>query len=253
MSVCLPCPLCGHFHYLRDPCHDGDCTCGHRPDPKPCDCMGVLPGSHANTVTLPTPEHLIDTSLGCYTFRETTCVDRCIADEVQRLWSLGIVTTGSCCGHNTLPGYIGVTDDCIPRMKALGYRVRPNEMDLAREDGFYPMSTGDTVNTNMKNPYPAQVTAVALIEAERQRQIEQEEWTLEHDDSHQHGEMAAAAAAYANWSVAYGSPGDPVPLPWPWEPHWWKPSPDPIRNLVKAGALIVAEIERLQRAGADHA
>jgi hypothetical protein len=34
---------------------------------------------------------------------------------------------------------------------------------------------------------------------------------------------------------------------WPWDPSWWKPSPDPIRNLVKAGALIAAEIDRLQR------
>jgi hypothetical protein len=34
---------------------------------------------------------------------------------------------------------------------------------------------------------------------------------------------------------------------WPWDQDWWKPSPDPIRNLVKAGALIAAEIDRLQR------
>lgn len=34
---------------------------------------------------------------------------------------------------------------------------------------------------------------------------------------------------------------------WPWHSSWWKPSDDPIRNLVKAGALIAAEIDRLQR------
>jgi hypothetical protein len=32
---------------------------------------------------------------------------------------------------------------------------------------------------------------------------------------------------------------------WPWEPEGWKPSDDPIRNLVKAGSLIAAEIDRL--------
>jgi hypothetical protein len=35
---------------------------------------------------------------------------------------------------------------------------------------------------------------------------------------------------------------------WPWNDDDWKPSPDPIRNLVKAGALIAAEIDRLQGA-----
>lgn len=31
--------------------------------------------------------------------RETVCVDACIATVVQHLWSCGIVTLGSCCGH----------------------------------------------------------------------------------------------------------------------------------------------------------
>lgn len=33
---------------------------------------------------------------------------------------------------------------------------------------------------------------------------------------------------------------------WPWSREWWKPK-NPRRDLVKAGALIVAEIERLDR------
>jgi len=39
----------------------------------------------------------------------------------------------------------------------------------------------------------------------------------------------------------------PSIVTWPWEREAWKPSEDPIRNLVKAGALIAAEIDRLQR------
>lgn len=31
------------------------------------------------------------------------------------------------------------------------------------------------------------------------------------------------------------------------EEKWWKPSDDPIRNLVKVSALIAAEIDRLKR------
>jgi hypothetical protein len=38
-----------------------------------------------------------------------------------------------------------------------------------------------------------------------------------------------------------------VPSSWPWDYDWWKPSDDPIRNLTKAGALIAAEIDRLNR------
>lgn len=38
-----------------------------------------------------------------------------------------------------------------------------------------------------------------------------------------------------------------IPKFWPWERKWWKPSQDQVRNLVKAAALIAAEIDRLQR------
>lgn len=81
---------------------------------------------------------------------------------------------------------------------------------------------------------------------ERERQQDVEGWTPEHDDTHDRGEMAAAAAAYALHSTGrYGSRA----LTWPWTSDWWKPS-TPRRDLVKAAALIIAEIERLDRAAA---
>lgn len=45
------------------------------------------------------------------------------------------------------------------------------------------------------------------------------------------------------------NPDGSVKMPdgWPFGQDWWKPSNDPIRNLVKAGALIAAEIDRLHR------
>jgi hypothetical protein len=90
------------------------------------------------------------------------------------------------------------------------------------------------------------MTGVELIAQERQRQIDSEGFSIEHDDSHTDGELAYAAACYASPHPTenyYGTPHD-----WPFSPTWWKPSPNNrIRDLVKAGALIVAEIERLQR------
>ncbi|WP_249125518.1 hypothetical protein [Pseudomonas aeruginosa] len=87
------------------------------------------------------------------------------------------------------------------------------------------------------------------VQAERRRQIEAEGWTPEHDDEHDTGALASAAGCYAMFSLAYPA-GDPSRF-WPWDKSWWKPSPDGRRNMVKAGALILAEIERLDRATAS--
>lgn len=88
---------------------------------------------------------------------------------------------------------------------------------------------------------------VGLIAAERERQQSVEGWTPGHDDAHSRMEMVDAAVCYLRFGNI-GMQGYP-PHAWPWEASWWKPA-DPIRNLVKAGALIAAEIDRLQRAAA---
>ncbi|HID9124555.1 TPA: ead/Ea22-like family protein [Klebsiella michiganensis] len=89
------------------------------------------------------------------------------------------------------------------------------------------------------------VTAAAAdVLAERQRQVTAEGWTPEHDDEYQHCEMAVAAACYI---MADDDPRADVPELWPLPSDWWKPT-DVRRDLVKAGALILAEIERLDRA-----
>ena len=136
-------------------------------------------------------------------------------------------------------------------------------------------------------------TGIELIADERQRQIEVEGWTPEHDDEHNDQSLQRAANCYADassnilsaleWATTKGVEfarrhektkeiladleeikADPLKyhygrddngqlkpprFDWPssWNTSWWKPSADPIRNLVKAGALIAAEIDRLQR------
>lgn len=118
-----------------------------------------------------------------------------------------------------------------------------------------------------------QLTTAALdVLAERQRQITAEGWTPEHDAEHDGGELAAAGAAYALHAADHlhpysqGDGGNEAPEFWPWhnelagrgegpvktEPSWWKPGL-PRRDLIKAGGLILAEIERLDRASAPGA
>ena len=98
-------------------------------------------------------------------------------------------------------------------------------------------------------------SGAAMIVDERLRQISKEGFSSpEHDDAHAMGEMAAAAMCYAELAVdeEIRSVRQPMvnnpPEWWPWETEWWKPSPDPIKNLKRAGALIAAEIDRLLRA-----
>lgn len=87
--------------------------------------------------------------------------------------------------------------------------------------------------------------AIELLAKERQRQITEKGFTPEKDDTYYEQELQTAAGAFLRANDYYQ--GDGAIELWPWEENTFKPSEDPIRNLVKAGALIVAEIERLQR------
>ena len=88
--------------------------------------------------------------------------------------------------------------------------------------------------------------ALLDVISERQRQRAIEGWTSEHDDAYQNSELADAAACYA---IHANNQGISTPAHWPWSPDWWKQS-GARRDLVKAGALILAEIERIDRAAA---
>jgi len=87
----------------------------------------------------------------------------------------------------------------------------------------------------------------SLLTYERARQIAQEGYSPQHDDTEVQGELARAAAAYALASASGKGwiPLDPSVI-WPWAPADFKPR-DARSNLVRAGALILAELERLAR------
>lgn len=97
------------------------------------------------------------------------------------------------------------------------------------------------------------------IAVERARQVEREGWTAAHDDGHEDGALAMAAACYAAAAVderiyirddAHTSAYifvDPWPRDWEDKRRTHPTEPARIRMLVKAGALIAAEIDRVLR------
>lgn len=108
-------------------------------------------------------------------------------------------------------------------------------------------------------------TGAELITEERIRQLEEIGWTAEHDDDEgSEGELAMAAVCYAAPEPVYREDRRAAITfadPWPWDPRWDSrehqgsmvipncelSTQKRVRNLVKAGALIAAETDRLQR------
>lgn len=99
-------------------------------------------------------------------------------------------------------------------------------------------------------PYALSQAEIDVLD-ERRAQRTREGFFPEHDDKHVHGEMGKAAVCYVIDACAYHlQPGmDDFDAWWPWETRWWKPG-TARRMLVKAAALILAEIERRDRAEA---
>ena len=104
--------------------------------------------------------------------------------------------------------------------------------------------------------YDPSAAIFQAIWAERWRQISGCGYDYAHDDAHARGEIALAAAAYAIGSTTHrlqntterGQGLMQAGFSWPWEGG---PSLSNARaDLIRAAALIVAELERLDRAGA---
>ncbi|WP_279480301.1 hypothetical protein [Aureimonas sp. SK2] len=123
----------------------------------------------------------------------------------------------------------GLTDEHSNAAAQIGFHLRSKVM------GWH----GDVVMSR----------AMVDVLDERIRQRVAEGYTAEHDDQHVLGEIARAGAAYA----IHGGESDEVrdrmrapPFWWPWSPSFWKPK-DRYRDLVRACALLIAELERLNR------
>ncbi|MDH0200832.1 hypothetical protein N7337_07910 [Comamonas aquatica] len=153
---------------------------------------------------------------------------------------------------------------------AEGVPAQSYVVDFFKAKGFYPSpAQAFAAGVALAATQPAAQGMDALtpaardVLAERKRQIETEGWKPERDDVYDTGEMALAAACYAAHSASCAaikaphtargvfvrtrSAQDFVGEMWPWSADWWKPSGHR-RNLEKAAALILAEIERIDRA-----
>ncbi|WP_245157927.1 hypothetical protein [Burkholderia multivorans] len=156
---------------------------------------------------------------------------RCYADSAR-------VDSGKTPTHQCMTcGAVGVPDEVIGCTVCGFDDMQPLPMDDAA-----PTVAGE-----------ARLTAAARdLLSERRRQIEAEGWTPDHDDEHDNGEMAYAAACYALAELFVFDMSGLFDKLWPadWSRKWWKPTTKR-RNLVKAGGLILAEIERIDRTGGD--
>lgn len=135
--------------------------------------------------------------------------------------------------NELVAGGIAVSEKLHERIAYLEKRLKGTEESLIAATDMVRELESRTVTA-----------AAADVLAERQRQVAAEGWTAERDDSYQNSELADAAACYA---IHAHNQGFSTPAHWPWSTTWWKQT-NPRRDLVKAGALILAEIERLDRA-----
>lgn len=96
---------------------------------------------------------------------------------------------------------------------------------------------------------PALEKVLEDIRFKRERQQSVHGWTIEHDDEHTDGALAQAAIPYIQAACAeeLGLEADELGVFWPWtEP--FEPKGDRRELLLNAAALLVAELERLDRA-----
>lgn len=82
---------------------------------------------------------------------------------------------------------------------------------------------------------------------ERVRQVFDEGYSVYADDCHTHMELARGGAAYAVAKHIDNLGRHPAQLGWPFPEFSFKPT-DHRRNLIKAMAMLCAEVERIDRA-----
>jgi len=128
--------------------------------------------------------------------------------------------------------------------------IRSYRVDLSRKYGDSTVNC-ENIEAAMKADLASYPTPGAQdVIAERQRQMSVEGWTPEHDAQHKRHELTNAAICYAaNATFTNRLTHNERPLTWPetWDMRFWKPK-SPRQDLVRAAALIIAEIDRMDSA-----
>lgn len=175
----------------------------------------------------------------------------------QRIVGLGVLAMQSApqiASAAAAPDVAGIARDAShPRAVVLYLRKEPDDCDIR------------AIQEALREPRQSYMAGAPLLSAaaqdvlaERNRQVNAEGYDTSHDDMATNGQMAVAAGYYA---LICGWPherdislitGGRQPQYWPWAAEYWKPTTSR-RNLIKAGALIIAEVERLDRAAAQQA
>lgn len=143
---------------------------------------------------------------------------------------------------------MGISDEFITRAMIEKLEINKSRQWPEPKDGEprlhikeqpVPAASSESVSQSLTD-------ALRDVIAERQRQVSVKGWTPEHDDTYTCGELSGVA-------ISYIEPMEAV-FYWPaeWHDDSFKPS-DERRNLVKATALLLAEIERLDRISAASA
>lgn len=143
---------------------------------------------------------------------------------------------------------MGISDEFITRAMIEKLEINKSRQWPEPKDGeprlhikeqSVPAASSESVSLSLTD-------ALRDVIAERQRQVSVKGWTPDHDDTYTCGELSGAA-------ISYIEPMEAV-FYWPaeWHDDSFKPS-DERRNLVKATALLLAEIERLDRISAASA
>ncbi|WP_132313658.1 hypothetical protein [Martelella mediterranea] len=144
----------------------------------------------------------------------------------------------------------GASTDVMTGERQLIGGWNEHEDDFRRKTRYVRADLAGDVQALHEKAGDETLRALMDVINERYRQIAVEGWTPEHDDQHCDGQLALAASTYALNTV--NDFDDPYPRLlgaelWPFDDKWWKPT-TPRRDLTKAAALILAEIERLDRA-----
>lgn len=129
----------------------------------------------------------------------------------------------------------------IAELEARKYIPQPLDIEDEYQNYEYVAGWNDCRNAASVRQ---QTPAVCDVIAERFRQQSVEGWTLEHEDQYGKSQLLWASSCYLLNTI---QPFNRIPMDWPWDSSWWKPT-NPRRDLVKACALIIAEIERRDRA-----